>query len=383
MKKRILSTLLALALAVGLLAVPAFAEDGADDLDISSYPTVFSDVPIDFWAYWDIERAFIAGAMNGMSYDEQTGVRTFAPKGKVTVVQFLAIMVRSGFRYELWMSEVSDEGDWSAPYVAVAKEQGLLKGLEDVDLKAPITRYQMAVILSNEVDSDLSQEQFSGVWEKIADRDAIPVRYRKAVAKAYYLGIINGRADGSFDGNATMTRAEAAAVYCRMADNLVIASGELGGAACGEKEWLRTRWFLFKVVEGTTMYSWHSLVPEWHEWEPQEGYKFVVLNVSLRNYMEEAIPMSCNEFVLWWGGQPENCALPAVALTASGSYDVLGDEHIPIDFELPAGEYGGGWLVYMVPDEAEDFMLTYVEQFEDGTYGDRFYVELAMNHLVG
>ena len=367
MKKRFLSMILALALCFGL-AVPAFAASGQSS---------FSDVG-SHWAKDDIERAFAAGVINGMSYNEQTGVRTFAPKGNITLEQFIAIMVRSFYSYELDMCDVSTAGNWSAREMAVAREEGLLAGLDaNVNVKANATRYQMAVILTNILNSKLeapTQAQLQAAQSRITDWRSVPAQYQTAVATVFHMGIINGRNDGSFDGAATMTRAEAAAVYCRVADACVIrpvdgeATGYLGDT-------LRTRWFDMTVHSGYT-------TREFDGWVPGDGYMFVALDVTLYSFTDD-LPMFDTDFSLVSyyevdGGYEYVDDYPAVT-SVDGVDHLLSEQQLPMEYWLDSGESVHGILLFRVPDVCKDFSLIFVEKFESGNTGDAFFVDFYVD----
>ena len=55
---------------------------------------------------------------------------------------------------------------------------------------------------------------------KIGDWASIPASYRDAVSSVYALGIITGTSQGTFAPEQSITRAEPAAVLCRLADAL-------------------------------------------------------------------------------------------------------------------------------------------------------------------
>lgn len=195
MKKKAVSLLLALALALGI-TVPAVATGS----------TTFSDVPESYWGYADIEAVAEAGLMNG------TGGGAFSPEMKVSVAQFLTLLGRLVF------PEVKIEGsDWYGPYVAAAQTNGLLAGTQVNinDVEAEISRYDMAVILR-------AAAKKLGVAEKAAqsgdvtDYGMVPTMYADSVLAVYGMGLIRGDQAGNFNGSNTMMRAEVATVIMRL-----------------------------------------------------------------------------------------------------------------------------------------------------------------------
>lgn len=368
MKKRVVSILLALVMCIGLLAVPAFAASGQSS---------FSDVG-SHWAKDDIERAFAVGVINGMSYNEQTGERTFGPNGNITLEQFIAIMVRSFYSYELDACEVSTAESWSAREMAVAQEEGLMNGLDaNVNVKANATRYQMASILQNILNGKLeppTQAQLQAAQSRITDWSSVPAQYQAAVATVFHMGIINGRNNGAFDGTATMTRAEAAAVYCRMADACAIRpeNGEAGGML---GDTLRTRWFDMTVHGGYT-------TNEFDGWVPGDGYMFVVLDVTLYSFTDD-LPMFDVDFVLTSyypvdGSYESVVEYPAIT-EVDGKACLLSDQQLPIEYQLNNGDSVHGILLFRVPEDCKDFSLFFVEEFENGETGDTFYVDFYVD----
>ena len=126
MSKRILSAALALALSLSL-AVPAFAEEEGP----------FSDVPTTHWAIEAIRQA----------EDPEAGRSYFAPDDQLTAAQFATIVTKAF--YWRTINDVKQEEGWSALYRKTAEQAGLMEGVGVEDWDAPMTRYQMAVMLYN------------------------------------------------------------------------------------------------------------------------------------------------------------------------------------------------------------------------------------------
>lgn len=192
----------------------------------------FADVTSAYWARPQIERAFQDGAINGTSYDYITGKRTYAPENTLTLAHFVAITTRAFYAEDVAASTAT--GTWYAANEAVAKENGLLDGLGDVNMTAPASRYQMAAIMANimkDKGADMpTAAELTAIQSKIADWNVIPEQYKDAVATVFALGIINGTdAKGTFAGNNSVKRSHAAAVYCRLMD--AIADNEAAAKA--------------------------------------------------------------------------------------------------------------------------------------------------------
>ena len=203
MKKRFVSVLLVLALALGL-GVPALAAGPS-----------FADVPESYWGYADIEAVAEAGLMKG------TGGDLFAPELKVSVAQFLTLLGRLVF------PDVKAEGaDWYGPYVTAAQDAKLLDGtqVDTGNVEAEISRYDMAVIL-RAAAKKLGVAEKSAQSSEVKDYLDIPTRYADAVLAVYGMGLIKGDQAGNFNGSNTMMRAEVATVIMRLAR----ATGNQGG----------------------------------------------------------------------------------------------------------------------------------------------------------
>lgn len=192
--KKIMVLFLVLALAVG--AAPPIGSSAAE----------FSDVPRAHWAYEAIQEMADAEVIHG------SGGR-FAPDKTLTGQMFLTLLGRLLFP-EL---EVKKGETWYGPYVAAAQEAGWLDGtrITPENTKAAITRYDMAVILAK-ASKTAGLSAPAADTSKIADYEAIPEEYRPAVESVFAQGLIPIEDDGKFNGDATMTRAQAAVVVWRL-----------------------------------------------------------------------------------------------------------------------------------------------------------------------
>ncbi len=219
-KKRFLSALLAVVLALGIVT-PALAYHTSD----------FSDMPESHWAYDSVMRMADAGVIEGV------GNGRFDPNSKVTASMFLTLVGRAVFTEEA-LAQLSDRyfevldisrDSWYGPYMVAAWCAGitLLSDLSPTDLDAEVTRNQMAVVLKRAiVDKNSDYDLGLGLGEKevdtteITDYAAIPDEYKDYVAQTYAYGLIQGDENGNFNGGDTMTRAEVAVVMDRLMEQL-------------------------------------------------------------------------------------------------------------------------------------------------------------------
>ena len=192
----------------------------------ASSPAAFKDVPSSYWGYKNIQRAYTDGVVSGTDYNEKTGERKFSPEAKLTMAQFTTILTRAFYADDLAASTAGNEPDakWYAATQDVCEKRGLTKGFSFYNAEVESSRYQMATIIYNilvdkgvtlPTDTELTAAQAKiGDWDRIAEE-----RYRKPIATVVAMGIITGKdSSGSFVGADYVTRAEAATIYCRLAD---------------------------------------------------------------------------------------------------------------------------------------------------------------------
>lgn len=192
------------------------------ELSVSAQATgsTFTDVPTEHWAYTQIERAYSEGVITGTYYNENTGERHFSPDEPMTMAQFVTILCRKFFPNEMETSQAT------TPWYAQAQEVALKHNLYDWTTEGtngmdkPLNRYGMAQILYATllaIGCAPTNEDMVGVSEQIADYDEI--KNPTPIVGVVSLGIISGVDEkGTFAGDTYMTRAQAAVVFCRLAD---------------------------------------------------------------------------------------------------------------------------------------------------------------------
>ena len=207
MKYRSAALLLALSLLVSA-TLPSFAAGR------------FPDVPAGAWYADAVEAAASRGWIQG------TGNGSFAPEQKMAWSDFLTLLTRM-FCPETVQLYVSSALRWYDPYCNAALFTGMLSGTQRLaamdppgsgdwrqcGAETPLSRQEMALVLCNSgvsAPADLSGDG------QIADWDRIPQKYREAVLACYSAGLLQGDEQGRFNGERTMTRAEAAVILCRM-----------------------------------------------------------------------------------------------------------------------------------------------------------------------
>ena len=179
--------------------------------------TSFSDLPSNHWAYNDVMTIANKGIISGTTAPVN-GVGTYDPNGTVTLGQFLAIATR------LVASDKIVEGNhahWAGGNYIAAVESGLIKGTDfsgsSEALNAPISREDMAYILVNVAKVNGEDLKFIlGIENNISDLSDVSYTRLDAVKTAYSNGLLAGKGNNQFKPGDFLTRAEVAAVFCRV-----------------------------------------------------------------------------------------------------------------------------------------------------------------------
>ncbi|MCI9462081.1 MAG: S-layer homology domain-containing protein [Oscillibacter sp.] len=215
--KRLCSLVLTLALCLGL-CVPAGAAE-------------FSDVPGAHTFHDAVVWCSGQSIVNG--YEDNT----FRPANTVSRSNFTVMLSRAFFASDIEKYKnpiYISSGTFWANYQAMMANQALnnTSFADDTDnvqeMSRSISRYDMAQLITNIMTRQgfpASSSDKSAAIAKITDYNNIPSQYRDAVANVYALGIITGYSDGSFSGEVTMNRGQAAVVIYRMMQY----SGNSGG----------------------------------------------------------------------------------------------------------------------------------------------------------
>ncbi len=181
------------------------------------------------WAEEYINRVVELELFNGMSES------SFLPGGTMTRGMFVTVLGRlEGIEPELW-TEVPQifkdvaPGEYYTPYVNWAACCGIVSGMSEDEFwpNAPINREQMAKLVAFYVEQMgySLKESEDDIPDEFSDGDKISAWAQGSVEFLRTKGILNGSPDGE-DGVAflpsnTSTRAECAAVFCRLYDGLL------------------------------------------------------------------------------------------------------------------------------------------------------------------
>ena len=171
----------------------------------------FSDVPANQWYAEDVGKAAQAGLMKG------TGGDKFSPNGTLTVAEVVTLTARL-YADRQGESVPASDGAWYQGAYNYCVDQGLFTTSE-VPLSTVLnkaTRFQMVNLLDRAVPQEEKQVinvVFNGEVPDVQETDP----YGPVVYLWYRAGIVEGDNNGSFHGNTNISRAETAAILCRLA----------------------------------------------------------------------------------------------------------------------------------------------------------------------
>lgn len=100
---------------------------------------------------------------------------------------------------------------------------------------------------------------------------------------------------------------------------------------------------------------------------PEAGNELLVADMTIKNTFSESIPMFDTDFQAQWGDDADDAFSMPV-------YPPINDEQLPDEYDLAVDEEASGLLVFEVPAGNKDFSISYMEEFEDETTGDSFFV---------
>ncbi|MGM9552753.1 MAG: S-layer homology domain-containing protein [Faecousia sp.] len=198
---------------------------------IATVSASYSDIE-GHWGKDYIEEATALGLFGGISATE------FAPNGTMTRGMFVTVLGRlEGIDPDAWSDAAMPviftdvaSGAYYTPYVAWAVCNGIVDGMSPTTFEpnTPVTREQTAKLVAyyaQKLEHVLNPVTGASVPDGFADADRISAWAADSVDLLRSLGILNGmeQADGTvcFQPQNTLTRAECAAIFCRLSKALV------------------------------------------------------------------------------------------------------------------------------------------------------------------
>lgn len=180
----------------------------------------FSDVDSSDWFYEYVFTAYSKGLMQGITET------SFAPGGTVTRAMAATII------YRLAGEPAMPDSDWGYPYADVegsawyakavywARQNNIVNGTGEDTFSpdTPVTREQLAAMLYRYAAFAGQSTAASGGLGGFTDASAISSWAREAAAWVSERGIITGTDGNRFDPQGQATRAQLAAMLCRMTE---------------------------------------------------------------------------------------------------------------------------------------------------------------------
>ena len=109
---------------------------------------------------------------------------------------------------------------------------------------------------------------------------------------------------------------------------------------------------------------------EFEGYKPSEGNKLLVADVTVHNITNSSIPMFDTDFQVQWGDDADDAY--NFPITYYGN--TVSTAQLPKKYDLAVNESKTGLLVFEVPEDANEYAVSYLERFADGTVGDAFFV---------
>ena len=177
---------------------------------------VFSDVDDNHWAAKSVVKLNQLGIVSGDS-EKRANLDNKITRAETSKLALLVSgkEVKSGLSLDV--KDSSDVPDWAKDFMSTAVEEGIFSGYEDGTIKPlnNITRAEMVAVIIKSLKIDTDENPSLN----FADNDAIAWA-APYVAKAVELGFVNGYEDNTFKPAKDITRAEAFAVFARVAEYL-------------------------------------------------------------------------------------------------------------------------------------------------------------------
>ena len=191
--------------------------DPVDPPKPTEWENPFTDIHKNDWFYDSVKYAYENDLMKGVSNTE------FAPDSDVTRAMFVTVIYRMEKEPQTAAAAFIDieSGSYYEKAVAWANANGIVSGISKDRFAPndPITREQMAAIIYRYAAFKGYDITTSGSTA-YTDNSDISDYAKDAVIWAAEKSVMTGNTDGSFAPKANTTRAQAAAVFMRMIENL-------------------------------------------------------------------------------------------------------------------------------------------------------------------
>lgn len=172
------------------------------------FDTLFQDVEPDGWYSAAVETVYRRGLMNGTSDVNAT----FTPHGTFTLAEAVTVAARVRDIYYYEQTNFYNGNPWYRTYADYALAHGILSQ-QYSNYNCPATRAEFAKLLC----AALPEDAFPPIQNNIIFFD-VPTESHAylSIMRLAQAGVLGGRAEGKFEPDATITRAEVAAVLARI-----------------------------------------------------------------------------------------------------------------------------------------------------------------------
>lgn len=199
------------ALAAAMLLGASVAAAEGEFTRIQTYAQgQFTDVGADAWYASSVKDCYELGLMNG------SGAHTFSPDGMFTIAEGLTIAARLNDLYGGGSGQIpAADGQWYQGAVNYCTEKGIIRAGEYTQYEKNATRAEMAGILAAALPGQALAAKND--IAKLPDVTAA-TQNSASIFLLYNAGVVGGSDEyGTFQPNASITRAEVSAIVDRMA----------------------------------------------------------------------------------------------------------------------------------------------------------------------
>lgn len=197
--------------------IPVAEETQDQEVVVAEVKDSFPDTE-GHWAKTAIDALHNAGVVEGFEDGDFHPNEELTRAGAVKIaITAFGLDTSSMENSHSTFSDVSDQ-DWFKDYVVFANEIGIVKGYADNTFKpsASVTRAEALKIFleaAGFIELDVPSDNFSDV-------DNVRDWFAKYSGFAKTAGLVSGYSDGTFQGNRTITRAEACVIVQKLIDYL-------------------------------------------------------------------------------------------------------------------------------------------------------------------
>ena len=113
---------------------------------------------------------------------------------------------------------------------------------------------------------------------------------------------------------------------------------------------------------------------------PTPGYDLLVAEITVKNTLPEALPMFDWDFIVLYPDTTSDEQVYDYPITSYEDVDIPQtalQTLLPSEYTLQAGESRTGLLLFEVPAGDTEFVISYIEYFDDDTAGDTFDVSVT------